>query len=95
MRKKLKKFSKITKKSNNIEKKVIQRLSKELDTRSSLDVLRHGFIDFGSRFNLAYFKPDTKLNPETEELYRQNELRINNRWGFSISPLNFLYSGYY
>ncbi len=75
---------------NNLEKKVIQRLAKELDARSSLDVLRHGFIDFGSRFNLAYFKPDTKLNPETEELYRQNILSVTRQVKYSQTGENSL-----
>ncbi|MEI6852719.1 MAG: type I restriction endonuclease [Bacteroidota bacterium] len=75
---------------NSIDKKVIQRLAKELDTRSSLDVLRHGFIDFGSRFNLAYFKPDTKLNPETEELYRQNILSVTRQVKYSQTSENSL-----
>lgn len=75
---------------SNTEKKVIQRLAKELDTRSSLDMLRHGFIDFGSRFNLAYFKPDTKLNPETEALYRQNILSVTRQLKYSQTNENSL-----
>lgn len=75
---------------NSTENKVIQRLAKELDTRSSLDVLRHGFIDFGSRFNLAYFKPDTKLNPETEELYHKNVLTVTRQVKYSTANENSL-----
>lgn len=59
-----------------VENRVIQRLYKELDLRGSLDVLRNGFVDYGVRFKLAYFKPDSGLNPETEALYKKNDLKI-------------------
>jgi type I restriction enzyme, R subunit len=72
------------------EKKVIQRLVKELDARNSLDMLRHGFIDFGSRFNLAYFKPDTKLNPETEQLFNKNILSVTRQLKYSQTNENSL-----
>jgi type I restriction enzyme R subunit len=51
-----------------IESKLLQRLTKELDTRGTLDVLRNGFIDYGVRFKMAYFKPASGLNPEAERL---------------------------
>ena len=37
--------------------RIIQRLCKEMDLRGSLDVLRNGFVDYGVRFQLAFFKP--------------------------------------
>lgn len=59
-----------------VEQKVLQRLLKELDMRGCLDVLRHGFTDYGVKFDMAYFKPETTLNPETERLYVLNQLVI-------------------
>ena len=55
-----------------VESKILQRLFKELDNRSTLDVLRNGFVDYGIRFKMAYFKPASKLNPETVVLYNKN-----------------------
>ncbi len=50
------------------EKKFSYRLNQELDTRGMLDCLRHGITDYGKKFTLAYFKPVSKLNPETQKL---------------------------
>lgn len=61
---------------SSVEPKVIQRLVKELDIRGVLDVIRHGFTDYGVTFSLAYFKPETSLNPDTERLYGLNQLVI-------------------
>ena len=60
----------------DVENKVIQRLIKELDSRGTLDVLRNGFIDYGVKFKMAYFRPESSLNPEAEILYQQNQLAV-------------------
>jgi type I restriction enzyme R subunit len=65
------------------ESKFIQRLFKELDLRGMLDVIRHGITDSGVKFKLAYFKPDSGLNPETVELYKQNKLYVTQQVFFS------------
>ena len=59
-----------------VEKKVIQRLVKEIDLRGILDVIRKGFTDYGVKFQMAYFKPETTLNPEADLLYKTNQLTI-------------------
>jgi type I restriction enzyme R subunit len=56
--------------------RVIQRLYKELDLRGSLDVLRNGFVDYGIRFQMAFFKPESGLNPDTQALYENNKLKV-------------------
>jgi type I restriction enzyme R subunit len=61
---------------DDVEQKVIQRLIKEIDLRGVLDVIRKGFTDFGVKFQMAYFKPESSLNPETEELYHSNHLSV-------------------
>jgi type I restriction enzyme R subunit len=61
---------------SSVEQKLIQRLVKELDIRGALDVIRHGFTDYGVSFKLAYFKPESSLNPETEKLFGLNQLVI-------------------
>jgi type I restriction enzyme R subunit len=61
---------------DEVEQKVIQRLVKEIDLRGALDVLRKGFTDYGVKFQMAYFKPESTLNPEADELYQTNHLSV-------------------
>ncbi len=65
------------------ENKIIQRVFKELDLRGTLDVLRHGIVDYGVRFQMAYFKPPSKLNQETLDLYNQNVLTVTRQVKYS------------
>lgn len=60
----------------DVEKKIIQRLLKELDLRGTLDVIRNGFIDYGVKFRMGYFKPESTLNPNAEVLYKTNNLSV-------------------
>ena len=60
----------------NVDNRIIQRIYKEMDLRGSLDVIRNGFVDYGVRFKLAFFKPETGLNPETQALYNKNQFKI-------------------
>lgn len=66
-----------------VEQKLLNRLNKEIDMRGMLDVLRKGFTDYGVKFDLAYFRPETTLNPETEALYRQNILTVTRQVYYS------------
>ncbi|MBI4688537.1 MAG: type I restriction endonuclease subunit R [Nitrospirae bacterium] len=68
---------------DDTENKFIQRLFKELDLRGMLDVIRHGITDSGVKFKLAYFRPDSGLNPETIELYKKNKLYVARQVLFS------------
>ncbi len=61
---------------DNVDNRIIQRIYKEMDLRGSLDVIRNGFTDYGVRFKLAFFKPESGLNPETQELYDKNQLKV-------------------
>jgi type I restriction enzyme, R subunit len=65
------------------ENKFIQRLIKELDLRGTLEVIRHGINDSGCKFKLAYFKPDSNLNPDTIELHKQNIFTVTRQVYFS------------
>ena len=65
-----------------------QRLFKELDNRGMLDVLRHGIVDYGVRFRLAFFKPASGLNPETLALYNQNRLTVTRQVYYSLKNNN-------
>jgi type I restriction enzyme, R subunit len=68
---------------SEIENRILQRLFKELDLRGTLDVLRNGITDYGVKFDLAYFKPETKLNPETKTLYDNNRLTVTRQVHYS------------
>ena len=67
----------------NLSNRVIARLYKEMDLRGSLDVIRNGFVDYGVRFKMAYFKPESGLNPDTLALYEQNRLNVVRQVYFS------------
>ena len=60
----------------DVDERIIQRLCKALDLEGSLHVLRNGFVDYGIRFQMAYFMPATGLNPDAAERYQKNELKV-------------------
>ena len=60
----------------DISNRVLARLYKEMDLRGALDVIRNGFVDYGVRFKMAFFKPESGLNPDTLALYEQNRLKV-------------------
>ena len=68
--------------------RVIQRLYKELDLRGSLDVLRNGFVDYGVRFQMAFFQPASGLNPDALGLYDKNELKVYRQIYYSSKNKN-------
>ena len=43
---------------------IIDSLTKELATKGALGVLRHGFKCYGKTLRLAYFRPNSGMNPE-------------------------------
>lgn len=61
---------------SDVEQKVLQRLLKELELRGTLDVVRNGFTDYGVRFSMGFFKPETSLNPDAVDLYAKNHLSV-------------------
>ncbi len=73
-----------------VEQKVIQRLLKEIDLRGTLDVIRNGFTDYGVKFKMAYFRPETSLNPEAEELYKTNHLSVTRQLFYERNGKNSL-----
>ena len=56
--------------------KLLNRVSKEIERRGVLDVLRKGVIDRGCRFNLTYFRPSSGMNPDRQKLYAQNRFSL-------------------
>ena len=62
---------------------LLDSLVKELGSKNALHVLRHGFKCFGKTFRLAYFAPNTGMNPEAAEAYAHNRLRVTRQVHFS------------
>jgi type I restriction enzyme R subunit len=65
------------------ELKFFQRLYRELDLHGMLDVLRHGIIDYGIKFQLVFFEPDHKLNPDSVRLFKQNRFIVTRQVHYS------------
>ena len=62
---------------------VLDGLSKELELKGTLHVLRHGFKCYGKTFRMAYFRPNTRMNPEAAENYARNRLTITRQVAFT------------
>ena len=62
---------------------VLDSLSKELDLKGTMHVLRHGFKCCGKTFRMAYFRPNTAMNPEAAENYARNRLAITRQVAFT------------
>jgi len=56
---------------------VLDTLGRELASKGALHVLRYGFKCFGRTLRLAYFAPNTGLNPDTQALYNRNQVRVH------------------
>jgi type I restriction enzyme, R subunit len=69
---------------------LLTRLRAELDKRGTLDVLRHGIDLLGLRekLTLAQFRPALALNPEIEERYAANRLRVVRQVRYSLHNEN-------
>ncbi|HDV5696854.1 TPA: type I restriction endonuclease subunit R [Legionella pneumophila] len=61
---------------------LIDSLCKELSSKGMLNVLRHGFKCFGKNFRIAYFTPNSKMNPDAWADYALNELTITRQVRF-------------
>ena len=60
----------------DLEARIVETLARELDTKGSLDVLRHGFRFFGKTFRVADFAPAHGLNPDALARFERNELTV-------------------
>jgi len=63
--------------------KIVANVSKNIDKKKTLDVLRNGIKDRGQNIDLAYFKPSNDKTPEHETLYDQNRLSIIRQFKYS------------
>ncbi|MCP4417340.1 MAG: type I restriction endonuclease subunit R, partial [Chloroflexi bacterium] len=59
-----------------IRDKFLKRLTRQIEQYGTLHVLKHGVKDHGSFFNLAYFRPASRLNPDHWQKYGHNILTV-------------------
>ena len=57
---------------DDAREKLLKRISREVERRGVIEVLRGGIKESGCHFDLAYFQPASGLNPETQKLYAAN-----------------------
>ena len=69
------------------ENVLLDSLGKELASKGMLNVLRHGFKCFGKSFRMAYFTPNSGMNPDAWSDYEQNNLTITRQVHFNPKDL--------
>lgn len=62
---------------------VLNSLAKELEIKGTLHVLRYGFKCYGKTFRLAYFRPNSRMNPEAATAYAFNRLTVTRQVAFT------------
>ncbi len=65
------------------EDALLSALSRELGNKGALHVLRYGFKCYGKTFDMAYFAPNTGMNPEARARYELNSLTVTRQVHFS------------
>ncbi len=73
-----------------IKEKFLDRVSREIERRGTLDVLRKGVKDSGCKFQLAYFPPSSGLNPEIRRLHQANLFSVVRQLHYSDKNENSL-----
>lgn len=66
---------------------VLDSLVKELAIKGTLGVLRHGFKCYGKELRLAYFQPNSGMNPEAAARYAANRLTVTRQVEFASEVL--------
>ena len=66
----------------NLEQALLDAVVKNLASRGTLEVLRHGLKVFGRRVDLAFFRPAHGLNPDLEQRYQANRLSVTRQVRF-------------
>jgi type I restriction enzyme R subunit len=67
-----------------VKERFVRRLASEIERRGALDVLRNGIKDSGVKFQLAYFRPSSGLNEETQRLHAGNLFAVVRQLRYSM-----------
>ena len=70
--------------------KLCERIAREITQKGTLEVLRKGVKDRGAKFRLAYYQPQSGLNPEHDRLYRLNRFTVERQLRYSRKNENSL-----
>ena len=70
---------------NEAQRKFAARVSKVIEQRGTIEVLRQGVEDLGVTIQVAYFKPSTSLNAETLERYEATRLTVTRQLPYEVS----------
>lgn len=70
--------------------KLLQRISSEIARHGSLSVLRDGVKSNGGKFRLAFFPPNSGLNPEVARLHEANQHTVVRQLRYSAKNENSL-----
>jgi type I restriction enzyme R subunit len=73
--------------------KLLKLVSSEIEKRGVIDVLRNEVKDRGCYFKLVYFQPKSGLNPEHQDLYKQNRFSLIRQLKYSHKNENSLDMG--
>lgn len=65
------------------EQTILDSLTKELETKDALHVLRHGFKCYGKTLRLAFFRPNSGMNEQAQALYAKNRLTVTRQVAFT------------
>lgn len=69
------------------EATILDSLTKELGSKGALGVLRHGFKCYGKELRLAYFRPNSGMNPEAQARFAANQFTITRQVEFTSEVL--------
>lgn len=61
---------------DQVKSRFLKRLTQEIESQGTLYVLQNGVIDCGQHFDLAYFKPETRMNPQHQNKYKANRFSV-------------------
>ena len=65
------------------QERLCKRLDDCINESGLIYVLKHGIEDMGTKLNICYFKPESGLNEQTNELYRQNIIGCTRQFSYS------------
>ncbi|MGN7472394.1 type I restriction endonuclease subunit R [Brevibacillus sp. SAFN-007a] len=70
------------------KEKILERLSKELNSRGMIDCIRHGIKDYGVTLKLAFNQPVSYMNQTLLEMYTKNIFTISRQVYYSSQNNN-------
>lgn len=73
---------------DNAEKSLYKRFNNEVNAHGLIHVLRNGISDRGVKFKVAYFKPESTLNQQMVENYKNNILTETRQFAYSTENKN-------